>query len=499
MLAGVDEPLVWQVRQDRADVAQLIGEHGARLRIGGAGLDLHSLAKRADPGHGLGVEQVAGDDIFAGARAELEHRDGLLAIGDENPGPGVAVARILGALVHAAILVPVQRHVGGRRDGDPAALGNEAAVVGPGEAGGGGRRAGRCRGRRRFGRGEARPGEEGDDRQQEERSAGPAQYLRRLRPVLDQHDAGPAEGDERQSEAQDGERQAVLPALLDLGDRALAFVAGLERGAGRRRLAGAGLGVAALRILPQPIGHGDAFGGHRLERLARLAEEGGELAVGDGEGEGRIAALVAGDERVDAQHPPALIEQRPARMALAPSDGTTPIATSAPSAAWATTWALVTTRFGATAKPEPWPKPDTSPSSKAMTTTRTTERPAAEMSSARAGAASAARATRNASSRRIVTFYGARSPAGWRTRPNGLPPSTKREYVEEVEASPPRAMAPRIRESTSADSSSVRPGSGSGRAAFLGAACARRDGAGPATTLSQARRKPAAPERRYRR
>ena len=36
---------------------------------------------------------------------------------------------------------------------------------------------------------------------------------------------------------------------------------------------------------------------------------------GDGEGEGRVALLVAGDQGVDAEHPAALVEQRPAAMA----------------------------------------------------------------------------------------------------------------------------------------------------------------------------------------
>ena len=80
----------------------------------------------------------------------------------------------------------------------------------------------------------------------------------------------------------------------------------------RPRPAGARLGLGALAVLAQAVGHRDAFGGDRLEGLAGLAEEGGELAIGDGEGEGRVAILVAGDQRVDAEHPAALVEQRPA-------------------------------------------------------------------------------------------------------------------------------------------------------------------------------------------
>src|SRR5688572_8779347 len=72
----------------------------------------------------------------------------------------------------------------------------------------------------------------------------------------------------------------------------------------------------------------------------------------------------------------------------------------------ATTWALVTIRFGATATPLPWPKPTTSPSSIATVTTRTTLRPAAETSSARAGAAKASSAIRNRASLVIHSSYG---------------------------------------------------------------------------------------------
>ena len=61
-------------------------------------------------------------------------------------------------------------------------------------------------------------------------------------------------------------------------------------------VAGARFGVAALLVLAQAVGHGDAFGGDRLEGLVRLLEEGGELAVGDREGEGRVALLVVGDQ-----------------------------------------------------------------------------------------------------------------------------------------------------------------------------------------------------------
>src|SRR5205809_318080 len=77
MLADIDEPLVGQMRQRRADVALLVGEDGARIVVRRAGLDVDVAAERADAGHRIGVERVAGNDILAVAGAEFEHRDVL--------------------------------------------------------------------------------------------------------------------------------------------------------------------------------------------------------------------------------------------------------------------------------------------------------------------------------------------------------------------------------------------------------------------------------------
>src|SRR5687768_17851790 len=74
-------------------------------------------------------------------------------------------------------------------------------------------------------------------------------------------------------------------------------------------------------------------------------------------------------------------------------------------AASPTTWALVTIRFGATAKPLPWPKSTTSPSSKAITTTRTTLRPATEISSALAEEVSASAISSARRNRASITAF----------------------------------------------------------------------------------------------
>ena len=116
----------------------------------------------------------------------------------------------------------------------------------------------------------------------------------------------------RERQQQHGEGEPGLAALLDLRQRPLARLARLRR---LGRPAGAFLGGGAVLVLAQPVGHADALGGDRLEGLARAAEEGGELAVGDGEGERRVAILVAGDQGVDPEHAAALVEQRPAAMA----------------------------------------------------------------------------------------------------------------------------------------------------------------------------------------
>ena len=100
------------------------------------------------------------------------------------------------------------------------------------------------------------------------------------------------------------------------GEAALARVARLGRLGGGRRGPGALLGVGALAVLAQPVATSMTHSVATVWKGWRAcAQEGGELAIGDREGERRVAVLVAGDQGVDAEHPAALVEQGPARMA----------------------------------------------------------------------------------------------------------------------------------------------------------------------------------------
>ena len=71
------------------------------------------------------------------------------------------------------------------------------------------------------------------------------------------------------TQQQDGEGEPVLAALLDLGEAALARLAGLGRLGGGGLGAGARLGVGALAVLAQPVGHQTHSVVDRLEGLAR--------------------------------------------------------------------------------------------------------------------------------------------------------------------------------------------------------------------------------------
>ena len=130
-------------------------------------------------------------------------------------------------------------------------------------------------------------------------------------------DAAAAEREQREDEQQDRRAPA--------GSRGISWISARLRSRVSRAFGGLGRGGRLARALlgwrraPGPGAAGRSCETHsvvdRLEGLARLAEEGGELAIGDREGEGRVAVLVAGDQGVDAEHAAALVEQGPARMA----------------------------------------------------------------------------------------------------------------------------------------------------------------------------------------
>ena len=177
-------------------------------------------------------------------------------------------------------------------------------------------------GGRGLGGGEARAGQEGDDREQQQAGAGAAEDPGRLDPVLLQHDPGAAERDQRQDEEQDGDREPRLAALLDLGEAALARLAGLVGGRRGGGVAGARLVLAALLVLAQPVGHADAFGVDREERLVRLARRNAvssRLATAKAKGASpswlRVIRVLTPSTR------PHWSSKRPARMAAGDAGG----------------------------------------------------------------------------------------------------------------------------------------------------------------------------------
>ena len=123
----------------------------------------------------------------------------------------------------------------------------------------------------------------------------------------------PPKREQREDEQQDGEGEPGLAPLLDLGEAALARVAA-PSARRRRPRPGAARSSAAARSWSWRSR--SAMLTHSVEidwkGWRACAQEGGELAIGDREGERRVAVLVAGDQRVDAEHPAALVEQRPA-------------------------------------------------------------------------------------------------------------------------------------------------------------------------------------------
>ena len=153
-------------------------------------------------------------------------------------------------------------------------------------------------GRRLLGRGEARAREEGDDREQQQAGAGAAEDFGRLDPVLLQHDPGAAERDQREDEQQDGDARAAFSRLSSTSARLRSRVSrACSAGGGGGGVAGARFGVAALLVLAQAVGHARRIRWSTdWKGWCACCEEGGELAVGDREGEGRVALLVAGDQ-----------------------------------------------------------------------------------------------------------------------------------------------------------------------------------------------------------
>ena len=251
------------------------------------------------------------------AGRELEHRDRLLAIGDEDPGPDLAVAGILGAGVDAAIVGPVERHVAGRRDGDPAAL---AAPAGRG-----------CG--RRSGPGAPRPATPlpggaasaaarlGRDRKamiasSSKPAPAPPRILAGLIRSFCSMIPAPPNATSDEDEEQDRRSRAGSRG----SPRSRRGCARASRGPCRRPAAAA---ASRARASSSPRCWSwrsrSAMLTHSVSTARKgwcaCAQEGGELAIGDGEGERRVALLVAGDQGVDAEHPAALVEQRPARMA----------------------------------------------------------------------------------------------------------------------------------------------------------------------------------------
>src|SRR5207237_8394809 len=123
--------------------------------------------RRANPFHRRIVQLIAGQDIFAGPRPEFRDGDDRLLVGDQDPAPDLAILRILGAAVDAAIGVPVEWHVRAGADRQAAAPRDQVADIGAGEA---------VRSRLAFARfglrvghgRQARPGDEGDDREDQQ-------------------------------------------------------------------------------------------------------------------------------------------------------------------------------------------------------------------------------------------------------------------------------------------------------------------------------------------
>ncbi len=318
----IDEPLVRAGGQYGANCLLLRGEPRKRVGIGGAGLQRDPRPRLARQLHRVGIEQIAIDAIILRRRIDRRDGHGRLLIGHQDTLPAaVGTHRILGAVVDAAVCGNRDRHVGGRRDGDAAAVGaDRAEIITFGKLGPFGlRRIGRIA----FDRVERRmrigPRRKEQRREQHQRGPGAPRDLGAAHILLIVEDQRRPGAERADHEQHPGERHAVLTRghRRFLGARGLEVMVELRRfvarGIGLRQRAGIGFQRGAVAGVG--LGHRQARRSDARETLSGVAKEARHLAARDREGEGRIAVVGAGDEGVDADDAPATVDERSARIA----------------------------------------------------------------------------------------------------------------------------------------------------------------------------------------
>jgi hypothetical protein len=125
----VYQTLVCLRRQFRSDCLHHILDVGERLDVGRAGPVAIFGTDRPRFGHRVQPHQITLFGKLAAIRLEAADGDGLLLIGNEDTGPFGTVAAILGATVDTAAIGPLERQFIFLRDGDPAALRVDRALI----------------------------------------------------------------------------------------------------------------------------------------------------------------------------------------------------------------------------------------------------------------------------------------------------------------------------------------------------------------------------------